>query len=125
MYRPAHSRRTPGFPGALPACANMSWLCAEEKRLQPIEDLVGPETLEAMQRLVQHGELVRRDAADLLDRAHVLLVERAHRLAHVAALFGQLDANRAAIDARALVIEEAHFDELLQIVRHVRAEIVA
>src|SRR3984893_2582837 len=67
----------------------------QEKRLQPIQDLIGPEALEAMQRLVQHGELVRRDSADLLDRAHVLLVERAHRLANVAALFGELDADRA------------------------------
>src|SRR5690242_3333599 len=93
--------------------------------LQPIEDLVGPEALEPVQRLVQPSELVGRDAADLLDRAHVLLVERAHRLAHVGALVGQLGADRAAVDARTLVIEEAHLDELLQIVGDVRAEVIA
>src|SRR3954454_24214458 len=93
--------------------------------LQPIEDLVGPEALEPVQRLVQSCELVRVDPADLFDGAHMLLIEGAHGLAHVGPLFSELDANRTAIDARALVIEEAHLDELLQIVRDVRAEIVA
>ena len=41
------------------------------------------------------------------------------------ALRGQADAHRAAIDARALMIEEAELDELLQIVGDVGAEIVA
>src|SRR5882672_9925826 len=74
-------------------------------RLQPIEDLVGPEPLEAVQRLVQRGELVGIDAADLLDRAHVLLVERIDDVADLAAFVGELDAHRAAIDPRALMIE--------------------
>src|SRR5436305_13953743 len=37
--------------------------------LQPIQDLVGPEALEPVQRLVKAGELVSRDPADLLDGA--------------------------------------------------------
>src|SRR5262245_61202393 len=44
-------------------------------RLQPIEDLVGPEPLEPVQRLVEGRELLGIDAADLLDRANVLLVK--------------------------------------------------
>src|SRR5438067_13629540 len=86
---------------------------------QPIENLIGPEPLEPVQRLVEPGELVARDAADLLHRAHVLLVERADDLAHVAALLGELDTHRAPVDARALMIEETHLDELLEVVRDV------
>src|SRR5437870_3142825 len=59
---------------------------------QPIEDLVGPEPLEPLQRLVEAGELVGVDAADLLDRAHVLVVQALDDIAHLAALLGQLDA---------------------------------
>src|SRR5262245_21836138 len=45
-----------------------------ETALQTVEDLIGPEPLETMQRLVQRGELVGIDAADLFHRTHVLLV---------------------------------------------------
>ena len=41
------------------------------------------------------------------------------------ALRGQADPDRTAVDARALVADEAEVDQLLQIVGHVRAEIVA
>src|SRR5580704_5021949 len=78
-----------------------------------------------MQRLVEDAELVGIDAADLLHRAHVLLVERIDGVANVAALVGELDAHRAAVDPRALVIEKAHLDKLLEIVGDVGAEIVA
>src|SRR6202030_1850284 len=40
------------------------------------------------------------------------------------ALRGQANANRTAIDARTLMIEEAEFDQLLQIVGDVGAEII-
>ena len=78
-----------------------------------------------MQRLVQGRELVGIDAADLLHRAHMLLVKRVDDVAHLTALVGQLDANRTAIDARALVVEEVHLHQLLEIVGDVGAEIVA
>ena len=87
--------------------------------------MIGPEPLEPVQRLVEHAELIGVDAADLLDRAHVLLVERIDGVADFAALVGELDAHRAPIDARALMIEETHLDQLLEIVRDVGAEIVA
>src|SRR5215472_1403616 len=96
-----------------------------KRSLETVENLVGPEPLETMQRLVERAELVGIDAADLLHRAHVLLVERLDDVAHFLALFGQLDANRAAVDARTLMIEEVHLDQLLEVVGNVRAEIIA
>jgi hypothetical protein len=47
--------------------------------LEPIEDLVGPEAFEPVQRLVEHFKLVGVDAADLLDCVHI-------DVAHLAAL---------------------------------------
>src|ERR1700726_2569603 len=95
------------------------------KTSKPIEDLVGPEPLEPVQRLVQGRELLVGDAADLLDRLDVLLVQRIDDAADLLALRGQADAHRATIDARALMIEEAELDELLQIVGDVGAEVIA
>ncbi len=66
----------------------------------------------------------RAFTADLLNRPHVLLVERIDDVAHFLALRGQLDADRAAIDARTLVIEEFHLHKLLEIVGDVGAEII-
>src|ERR1700744_836915 len=92
---------------------------------EPIEDLVGPEPLEAMQRLVQRRKFLVRDAADLFDGLDVLLVERIDDAADLLALRGQANANRTAIDARTLMVEEAEFDQLLQIVGDVGAEVIA
>src|SRR5436189_4085876 len=78
-----------------------------------------------MHRLVQRRELLARDAAYLLHRLDVLLIERIDHLADFPALRGQADADRAAISARTPVIEEAELDELLQVVGDVGAEIVA
>jgi hypothetical protein len=66
----------------------------KKKFSEPIQDLVGPEPLEAMQRLVQRRKLLVRDAADLLHRLDVLLVERVDDLADFLALRGQADADR-------------------------------
>src|SRR5579871_7045479 len=95
-----------------------------EELSEAVQDLVGPEPFEAMQRLVQRRELLVRDAADLLDRPDVLLIKRIDDAADLLALRGQANADRTAIDARALMIEEAEFDQLLQIVGDVGAEIV-
>src|SRR5262249_49383793 len=91
---------------------------------ETIQDLVGPEPLETMQRLVQRRELFVRDTADLLDRLDVLLIERIDDAADLLALRGQANADRAAINARTLMMEEAELDQLLQIVGDVGAEIV-
>src|SRR6201998_4569992 len=92
---------------------------------EPKEDRVGPEPLEPVQRLVQRRELLVRDAADLLHRLDVLLIERLDDAADFLALRGEADTDRTAIHARALMIEEAEFDQLLQIVRDVGAEVIA
>src|ERR1700722_15409157 len=92
---------------------------------EPIQDLVGPEPLEPVQRLVQGREFLVGDAADLLHGLDVLLIERVDDTADFLALRGEADAHRAAIDPRALVIEEAELDQLLQIVGDVGAEVIA
>ena len=66
---------------------------------EPIQDLVGPEALEPVQRLVQRRELLVRDAADLLHGLDVLLIERVDDLADFLALRGEADADRATINA--------------------------
>src|ERR1700761_3371763 len=93
--------------------------------LETVQDLVGPEPLEAMQRLVQGREFLVRDAADLLHGLDVLLVERIDDAADFLALRGQANADRTTIDARTLMVEEAEFDQLLQIVGDVGAEIIS
>lgn len=75
-----------------------------------------------MEHLVQGGKLARRDAPDLDDAAHVLLVERLHHGGDLAALLGELDTHRTAVGLRALMIEKAQLDELVLIVARIGAE---
>src|SRR5438309_632594 len=56
-------------------------------------DLVGPESLEALQRLVECRELVTVDAANLGHSGHVLVVEGIDNIAHLAPFAGELDAH--------------------------------
>ena len=53
-----------------------SFVCRLGRRIisKTIQDLVGPEPLEPMQRLVQRRELIIGDAADLFNGLDVLLV---------------------------------------------------
>ena len=53
------------------------------------------------------------------------LIKTGDDLRHFVALRRQRDADRTTVDARALVVDEAEIDQLLQIVGDVRAEIVA
>src|ERR1700733_1034448 len=94
-------------------------------RLEPIENLVGPEALQAVQSLVEDAELVGVDTANLFHRPHVLVVERVDDVTHFAALVGELDAYRAPVDARTLMVEESHLHQLLEIVGDVGAKIIA
>src|SRR5215813_10551856 len=98
-------------------------LQSDLKISEPIQDLVGPEPLEPMQRLVQRRELLVRDAADLLHGLDVLLIQRVDDTADFLSLRGQTNADRAAIDARPLMIEETELDQLLQVVGNVGAEV--
>src|SRR5215471_11054743 len=118
-------RSARGEKRSLPYSSPPALGVAARRSLETVKNLVVPEPLEAVQRLVQVGELVGIDAADLLHRALVLLVERIDDVVHLAALVGELDAHRAAVDARALVIEEVHLDQLFEIVGDVGAEIIA
>ncbi len=72
------------------------------RRLQTVKDRVVPEAVETLQQLVHLRELVFADAADLLDRADVALVETRNRFCDVLAVLGQADADGAAVDTRAL-----------------------
>src|ERR1700722_20287158 len=92
---------------------------------QAIKNLIGPESLQAMQRLVQGCELFGVDAAELFDGSHVFLIEALDGGAPLAALVGQLDAHRAPVDPRSLVIEKSHLDKFLKIIRDIGAEIIA
>src|SRR6266511_1167304 len=94
-------------------------------RSQPVKDLVGPEPLEALQRPVQHRELVAVDATDLSHAGQMLLVERIDDVAHLASLIRELDAHGTAVDPRALMIEIPHLDQLLEVIGHIGAEIVS
>src|SRR5215510_705882 len=114
---PAGSADAPGkFQVRSPPVFSKSpaWSFTWPKISEPIQDMIGPEPLEPVQRLVQRRELLVRDAADLLHGLDVLLIQRIDDLADFLALRGQADADRATIDARALVIEEAELDELLE-----------
>src|ERR1700743_2356450 len=102
---------------------SIKWACRSSdmagfgpKLLETVQDLVGPEPLEALQRLVHSRRLLVRDATDLLHRLDVLLIERVDDAADLLALRRQANADRAAINARTLMIEEAELDQLLQIV---------
>src|SRR2546421_3654971 len=134
LFLPTKTKRTgPGNPGRCEwgkslvsrVAAGLFKVPAWPKKSEPIEDLVGPEALEPVQRLVQGREFLVRDAADLLHRLDVLLIERFDDAADFLALRGKANAERAAVDARALVVEEAEFNQLLQIVGDVRAEVIA
>src|SRR5208337_1758824 len=92
---------------------------------EPILDLVAPVTLETLQRDVDAGEIVARNAADLLDRAGVLVVHAGDDPVNLLASLRQADANRAAVDAGAGMVEKAEFDQFLHIVGDVRSQIVA
>ena len=99
----------------LPIAENISEFAQRQRRSQPIQNLVSPETLKPVQRLVKRNQLIETEAADLLDRAHMLLVERINDVAYFATFAGQLDAHRAPIEAGALVVEKANLGELLRL----------
>ena len=77
------------------------------------------------QRHVHAGEVVAMTPPICSTVRRVLLVEAGDDAMHLLALLGQADADRAAVDARAGVMEIAHLDQLLDVVGDVRAEVVA
>src|SRR5262249_8237749 len=69
------------------------------RRLQPIENLIGPEALQPVQGLFEGRKLIGIDAADLLPRTHMLLIERIDDIAHLVALLGELDTHGPPVNA--------------------------
>src|SRR5690606_9027053 len=90
-----------------------------------IGDGVVPEAVEPLKGPVHLAELLRFDPPDLLDGTDMAVIEPGDDLGHLFPFRRQADADRAAVDARTLVVDETHVDQLLQIVGYVRAEIVA
>src|SRR5262249_46635551 len=67
------------------------------RRSELIADLVGPEALEPNQGLVQRLEVVRADAAHLLQRLELPLVEPIHDLAHLPPFLCEAHPDRPAV----------------------------
>src|SRR5262249_36067619 len=93
--------------------------------LHLIDNLIGPEAFQPMKQLVKRREFVGIDATNLLHRARLLQAERLDNLANLPPFLSKLEVNRASINGRALLLQQADLCELLQIVRDVRSEIVA
>src|SRR6185312_13891125 len=91
---------------ALP-CSSLRLPARRFHRLHAVGDGVVPEAIEALQRAVHLLEFIRVDAADLFDRADMALIEARHDFRHFGTLFRQADADRTAVDARALMVDEA------------------
>jgi len=87
-----------------------------ESRLEPVADLIQPESLQALEADVQLLEVMTADIADGLDRLEMAVEQFGHDIADLASLIGQADMNGTPIDVGALMVDVAGFDELLQIV---------
>src|SRR5690606_21107662 len=72
--------------GKAPARRPVAGLAGRRRRLHAVGDGVVPEAVEALERAVHLLELVRADAADLLDGADVAVVELGDHVGHLAAL---------------------------------------
>jgi len=107
--------------------SRLRWFRSAARRwqiLHAVSDAVVPEAVEALQQLVHLRELALADAADLFDRADVAIIELGDGFCDFLAFLGQADADRAAVDARTLVVDETEVDQLLDVVGNVGAEIV-
>src|SRR6201999_2700398 len=89
-----------------------------------VEDLVDPEALEAAKRLVEAFEGAIVEPADLVDRLEMAVVELVDHLGDLFPLGRQADADRTAVGAAALLEDVAGLDQLLEVVRDVRPQIV-
>src|SRR5260221_3260673 len=69
-------------------------------RLEPVENLVRPEPLQPLERTIEIMKVGGRDAADLIDRADVAVVEGVDDLCDVGSPFWQGDPDRAAGPSR-------------------------
>jgi hypothetical protein len=60
---------------------------------QAIQNLVGPEAFEAVQRFIQRDKLPATNTTDLFHRIYVLVIERSHDVAYLTTFLGQLNMN--------------------------------
>src|SRR4029078_9333066 len=95
------------------------------RRLELIADLVSPEALEPNQRLIQRLKIVDADAAHLLQRLELPLIKPVHHIGHLLPFLGEPHPHRPPVGGRALMVDVAGIDQLLEIVRDVGAEIEA
>src|SRR5690606_29022995 len=93
-------------------------------RSELVENLIDPEALQAGQRLVEAIEFLVAKTADLVDGLKMTIIEFVDDFGHFLAFRRQLDTNRPAIGTRALLEDVAGFNQFLEIVRYVGAEIV-
>src|SRR5262245_48304494 len=109
-----------------PCCINATGPALRRtKRLEPIENLVGPEALETGERLVKALEFLDAQADDFLDCLQLTVIERIDARTDVLAARREAHAHRALIRAGAFVADIARLDQLLEIVGDVRALVVA
>src|SRR5215469_16597930 len=87
-------------------------------------DLVDPETLETAQAHIRAFKVRHGDVAHRFERTEMTVEEHAQHVAHGLALAGQAHENGAPVDLGTFVMDIAALDELLEIVRHVGAQVV-
>ena len=87
--------------------------------LEPVANIIGPEPFQPTENADRYFEIVLRDATDLLNRAHMLVIEITNDLVNLVALIRQANPHRAAINARALVKQISHFHKLFDIIRDI------
>src|SRR5690606_28574063 len=94
--------RKPRCPRTARAGAHAVWAAQvradwRKAGLHAIGDAVVPEPVETLERPVHLAELFRIDAADLLDRADMALVELRHHVRDFLPLFSQADTHRTTV----------------------------
>src|SRR5215469_868202 len=87
-------------------------------------DLIDPKTLQAPQACADQFEVRRTDITDCFQRNQVTVKEAAQHVANRLTFARQPHQDRASIHRRAFVVDIARFDQLLEIVGHVRSEIM-
>src|SRR5262249_39072897 len=92
--------------------------------LEPEADLIDPEALQALQGHAEQVEIGRRDVADGIERTQMPVEQLLQHVTYRLALARQTHQDRTTVCFRALMMDVARLDQLLQIVRDVRAEIM-
>ena len=92
--------------------------------LKTESDLVGPEALQPLQRLVGFFHEITVDTANLLNRRKLPVEKRRQPVTHLKTVLRQRDPLGAPVDIGTLVLDVAFVDQLFEIVGNIRTEIV-